>query len=127
MKVGEKTMQIGEKIKQLRINKGMKGKELAQLSKLDPSQISKIEKGDTNPSLEALERICNALDVTLSEFFSNCNGKSKSNREIQVSAFNIDEEVNEEIGKLLKNSKYLTEKELKLLNEILQVVIKRKD
>ena len=38
---------------------------------LVPSQINKIEHGVTKPSIDSLERICSALNVTLSDFFAS--------------------------------------------------------
>ena len=63
-------MNIGERIKHFRELSGMSGKKLAEKVGLDSSQIYKIESNVSKPSLESLEKICNELNIPLSEFFS---------------------------------------------------------
>ncbi|HEX6594169.1 MAG TPA: helix-turn-helix transcriptional regulator [Bacillota bacterium] len=62
-------MDIGNKIRQFRESADLSARALAKITNLDPSQISKIERGMSKPSLDALERICKALNVSLAEFF----------------------------------------------------------
>jgi transcriptional regulator with XRE-family HTH domain len=60
----------GERIKQLRMSKGIS---LSQLSKdvdVSRSMLSQVENGQALPSLPTLGRIVEALGVSLSEFFS---------------------------------------------------------
>ncbi|ACA59240.1 putative prophage repressor [Candidatus Desulforudis audaxviator MP104C] len=64
-------MDIGPRIARFRERAGMSQKKLAELAALDRSHISKIESGDTSPSLEALMRICESMGVTLAEFFGS--------------------------------------------------------
>ncbi|WP_449240558.1 helix-turn-helix domain-containing protein [Desulfoscipio gibsoniae] len=63
-------MDIGKRIKSIREDLGLSGRALALKVGLDPSQINKIEHNINKPSLEALERICDALGVTIAEFFT---------------------------------------------------------
>ncbi|MFS0708959.1 helix-turn-helix domain-containing protein [Kocuria palustris] len=73
---------MGKKIKKLREQANMSGRLLAEKTNLDPSQISKIEKGVSKPSIDALERICQVLNISLSEFFADAsNGKSAEYQE----------------------------------------------
>lgn len=61
---------IGKRIKELRIiKKDMSQEELASLIGCDRTYISRVESGKQNITIENLNQICNALDVTLSEFF----------------------------------------------------------
>ncbi|MEC6748640.1 helix-turn-helix transcriptional regulator [Marinilactibacillus sp. XAAS-LB27] len=64
-------MEFGPKIKALRIAAGMTAKELAQKIDISPSFISAIEHNSTKLSLKTLSHICDALDVSLSEFFND--------------------------------------------------------
>jgi len=48
-----------------RANAGISQQELAKLSGIDQSDISKIERGIANPSISTLRRISNALDCEL--------------------------------------------------------------
>lgn len=63
-------MNIGERLRLLRKQSGLSGKALAEKAKLVPSQVNKIEHGTANPSIDALERMCDVLGITLGEFFA---------------------------------------------------------
>lgn len=59
-------MPLGERIKELRTEAGLSQAELAsQLGSSDARQISRYENGRITPSLEAVVRIAEALDVSL--------------------------------------------------------------
>lgn len=103
IQVGEKMDNIGDKIKMLREEAGISGRKLATMTALDPSQISKIESGISKPSLDALDRICKALNISLAEFF---NADS--------------DETSPELRQLLNTTKFLTPEQLKLLNDFLK-------
>lgn len=70
-------MNIGDRIKYFRELSGLSGKKLAEKAGLDSSQIYKLESNNTNPSIESLERICNVLGISLSEFFSESPAPSQ--------------------------------------------------
>jgi transcriptional regulator with XRE-family HTH domain len=63
-------MEIGEQIKRIRTAKGLSQKEVTMTAKLDKAQYSRIENGKTDPSVSTVERIAQALGVTLSELFA---------------------------------------------------------
>lgn len=62
---------VGEKIRKLRKNKKMRLKDLAKKSRLAISTMCDIEKGRSNPSLESLERIAEALEVSTAFLMAN--------------------------------------------------------
>ena len=62
-------MEIGQKIKQLRIQKGLTLEELASRSELTKGFLSQVERNLTTPSIGTLEDILEALGSNLSEFF----------------------------------------------------------
>jgi transcriptional regulator with XRE-family HTH domain len=62
-------MQIGQKIKELRILTGLTQSELADRSELTKGFISQVERDLTSPSIATLVDILQALGTTLSEFF----------------------------------------------------------
>jgi len=102
IQVGEVMIDIGKRIKELRLEKGISARNLANTTGLDPSQISKIESGISKPSLDALERICKTLNISIADFF-----KADSN------------ENSREVRRLLDTTKFLSTDQLKLLNELL--------
>ncbi|NCC16001.1 MAG: cupin domain-containing protein [Clostridia bacterium] len=62
-------MDIGHKIKQLRVQKGLTLEELASRSELTKGFLSQMERNLTSPSISTLNDILEALGTTLSEFF----------------------------------------------------------
>jgi len=62
---------IGIRIKELRETRNMSQKDLAYSSDLDRSYIASVENGKRNISIVNIEKIANALDVTLKDFFNN--------------------------------------------------------
>ena len=63
-------MQIGEKIKRLRVKNQLTLEELANRSELTKGFLSQVERNLTSPSIATLEDILEALGTTLGEFFS---------------------------------------------------------
>lgn len=63
---------IGELLKQLREDKNLTLKELAEKSGVGPSTISDIENGKAkNPRIDTLINLANALDTTVNIFLDN--------------------------------------------------------
>ena len=58
---------IGNRIREMRTDKGWTQAKLAEKSGVEPSNISHIERAATKLSLPTLVNIANALDVTLDE------------------------------------------------------------
>lgn len=61
--------QLGLRIKYLRSIKKWSQEDLALEANINKNYISDIERGTRNPTLMILERIANALDISLSELF----------------------------------------------------------
>lgn len=62
---------IGNKIRQIRKGKNIPQIELAVEIGIDRSYLSEIENGRTNPSINILYAISDALHVNIIEFFQN--------------------------------------------------------
>jgi len=60
---------LGEKIKSLRSDLRLTQEDLADLVGVDRSYMGFIERGEKNPTLKNIEKIANALKVSLSELF----------------------------------------------------------
>jgi transcriptional regulator with XRE-family HTH domain len=58
-------MHIGNAIKELRLKKGYKQVEFAEISGLSQSYLSLIEKGKKEPTLSILKQLANALQVPM--------------------------------------------------------------
>lgn len=53
---------VGYRIKQIRLSKGLNQQELASKCDMDQADISKLESGKLNISINLLQRVVNALD-----------------------------------------------------------------
>lgn len=56
---------IGARIRELRLSRGLTQQQLADLSHLSKPNISNIEAGKYSVGIDVLQRICQALNVTL--------------------------------------------------------------
>lgn len=68
---------IGQRIRELRIKKGLKQSDLAELVALEPRSISRIESGHHFPKDEHLQKFATALDVDVKDLFSFSHIKSE--------------------------------------------------
>lgn len=63
----EASLDVGKRIKELRIRTGMSQKELADKVGLTPSFVSQVENNQIAPSLSSFIQICDVLGVSLSD------------------------------------------------------------
>ncbi len=66
----ELTYKVGKKIKLLRENKKLSQEDLGSLSNLERNSIGLIERGKSNPTLNSLNQIAEALGVDITELFN---------------------------------------------------------
>lgn len=66
-------MDIGSKLKELRVLKGLTQEELADRAELSKGFISQLERDLTSPSISTLDDLLQCLGVTLAEFFADDN------------------------------------------------------
>jgi transcriptional regulator with XRE-family HTH domain len=72
-------MNIGETIRNYRLQKGMSQGDIEKRTGLLRCYLSRVENGHTIPSLDTLAKIANAMDVPLGHFFADHrNGSSKT-------------------------------------------------
>jgi len=64
-------MNIGDNIRACRKLKGLSQKEVAMTTGINQAQYSRVESGKVEPTISSLERIAEALGVSLSEFFAD--------------------------------------------------------
>ena len=62
---------FGKNLKRLRLEKGISQESLALSADLDRTYIPSIEKGERNVSIIVVEKLDNALNVSISEFFKD--------------------------------------------------------
>ena len=69
---------IGQRIRNYRTQKGLSQEKLAELAGCHPTYIGQLERGEKNTTLESVEKIASAMDISLSELFDKL-GKSGGN------------------------------------------------
>lgn len=70
MKKEEFVKQLGNHLKQLRIERGLTQAEIASLMGKDRQSYQRVELGTTNPTVGYLIEIANALQIPLTDLFS---------------------------------------------------------
>ena len=61
---------VGKRVRELRNSIGISQEELADWGDLDRTYITSVECGNGNISIVNIEKLANALQVSLKEFFS---------------------------------------------------------
>lgn len=62
---------IGYRIKQLRLEKKLSQEEVANIAEMERSFMTHIENGRRNVSIETLQRIIVALNISFKDFFDS--------------------------------------------------------
>lgn len=66
-------MNVAQRLIYLREKRGITTNKLANLAGISQSHLREIELGQRNPTVETLSFFCDALGVSLEEFFSDGN------------------------------------------------------
>ena len=82
-------MSVGERVQELRSKKRMGRTELSRRSGVSLSFLNEIEKDLKSPTVIIIQKICEALGVTLSEFFA-VNGEVIESLPDDLKAFVLD-------------------------------------
>ena len=73
---------LGQRIRNYRTSKGLSQEKLAELSGCHPTYIGQMERGEKNATIESIEKISVALNISLSELFEKLGAEGDG-------AFNI--------------------------------------
>jgi transcriptional regulator with XRE-family HTH domain len=65
--IDEVSTPIGERVKALRLDRGLTLSEVAERASVSTSNLSKIERGDVSPSFDIVMRICSGLGVAIEQ------------------------------------------------------------
>lgn len=63
-------MDVGERIKYFRHKKGLSQEKLAWAADVNPAFLGELERGRKSPTIKTLEKITNALEISLAELFT---------------------------------------------------------
>ena len=86
---------LGGRIKDLRKLRSLSQESLAEMVKIDPKHLSRIEVGRGFPSIDALEKLAYVLEVEIGDFF-DYHHKSGSPKELRKTIASLIKEMDEE-------------------------------
>ena len=75
---------LGERIRELRKNRGLTQEQFAQLIEVEQKHVSRIELGKSFPTIERLEKISQALKVPLRDVFDFIHLADHKTRSINI-------------------------------------------
>lgn len=61
---------VGKRLKYLRELQNLSQEEVAMKANITRAYLGQIERGEKNPTVTMVSKICNALEITLEDFFS---------------------------------------------------------
>lgn len=68
------TYNIGERIRELRVKCNLSQEQLALQSEISTTYLGLLERNQKNPTIATIERLCDSLNISLVDFFSNQTG-----------------------------------------------------
>ena len=78
---------IGQRIRNYRTAKGWSQEKLAELSGCHPTYIGQVERGEKNATIESIEKISKALNVSLSTLFEKIGAEEGGARSIPLECY----------------------------------------
>ncbi len=78
---------LGQRIRNYRTAKGLSQEKLSELAGCHPTYIGQIERGEKNATIESIEKIALALDISLSKLFERLGGKDDNTRNIPLECY----------------------------------------
>lgn len=99
------TKALGQRIRNYRTGKGWSQEKLAELSGCHHTYIGQIERGEKNATIESIEKIAAALEVSLSTLFEKLGARESGMRNIPLDCYEFilakNEEEQEHIYRIL--------------------------
>lgn len=78
---------VGQRIRNYRTQQGLSQEKLAELSGCHPTYIGQLERGEKNATLESIEKIATALNVSLSKLFEKLGGQEDGTPDIPLECY----------------------------------------
>ena len=100
----------GERIRSHRKEQKISQEELAFRSNLHPTYIGQVERGEKNATLESVEKITCALNISFETLFKGIQFESEDKEALII----------EDIHSLLENSNH---EELKFLHQVIRLLV----
>ncbi len=78
---------LGQRIRNYRTAMGLSQEKLAEISGCHPAYIGQIERGEKNATIESIEKIASALNVSLSKLFEKLGAGEEKTNDILLSCY----------------------------------------
>ena len=78
---------LGKRIRNYRTSAGLSQEKLAEFAKCHPTYIGQLERGEKNATIESIDKIAVALDVSLSDMFEKLGGTENKSRNIPLECY----------------------------------------
>ena len=78
---------LGQRIRNYRTAKGLSQEKLAELSGCHPTYIGQIERGEKNATIESIEKISAALNISLSTLFEKVGSQDGGTESIPLACY----------------------------------------
>jgi len=78
---------VGQRIRNHRNKLGWSQEKLAELSGCHTTYIGQLERGEKNATLEMIEKVARALNLSLPALFENLGGQESSERNIPLECY----------------------------------------
>ncbi|MBE6884116.1 MAG: helix-turn-helix domain-containing protein [Ruminococcaceae bacterium] len=75
---------IGQRIRKYRARRGLSQEKLAEFSGCHPTYIGQLERGEKNATIESIEKIAAALEVSLSKLFEKLGESEKETENLPL-------------------------------------------
>lgn len=76
--------ELGNRIRKYRKSKGYTQEVLSAKCNLHPTYIGQIERGEKNPSIESIYKICQALDLKITDLFEMIDDFAEEDSETTI-------------------------------------------
>lgn len=83
------TKALGKRIRNQRTALNLSQEKLAELSGCHPTYIGQIERGEKNATIESIEKICGALNISLSRLFEKLDGQENEGRNVPLKCYEL--------------------------------------
>jgi len=67
---------LGERLREFRQSRAMSQEQVAHQANITPAYLGQVERGTKNITVHTLEKVCTALNISLSEFFDTAKGNN---------------------------------------------------
>lgn len=78
---------VGQRIRNYRTQKCLSQDKLAELAGFHPTYIGQLERGEKNATLESIEKITSALQISLSTLFEGIDSAESNTRNIPLECY----------------------------------------